>query len=79
MEEVLGEIIKCLKGMGTHVPLGEICSRCPWSFSSPPGSAAADNDDRITPPPPVPAMLPGLAAASASGVGVGVGVAARLR
>ena len=69
MEEVLGEIIKCLKGMGTHVPLGEIVPAVPVVLQQSARPVAADSVDRVTPPPPGPATPPGLAAASASASG----------
>ncbi len=63
MDEVLGEIIKCLKGIGTQVPLGEIVPAVPVTLQQSARSAAADNDERVTSLPPAPATPPALAAA----------------
>ena len=55
MDEVFGEIIKCLKGTGTHAPLGEIVPAVHVIIQPPPVSAAADKDERLASSPPGPA------------------------
>ena len=63
MEEVLGEIVKCLKGMGTHVPLVEIVPALHVIVQQSAHPAAADKDERIRSMTPAPATPPALAAA----------------
>ena len=65
MDEVFAEIVKCLKGLGTQVPPGEIVPKQHVIVQQPPSAAEADQE-RSASQPSAPGTPPGWAAPPAS-------------